>query len=245
MTQLYTTYADLYHKMYQSFIDYDEEYNYYKNLVDREGAKTILEIGCGTGQLAYRFVNDGYVYVGIDISDEMLNYARAVLPEKHFRKMDMRSLSFETPFDAVMITARSISYLLTNNDVNDAFRSIKNVLNKNGTLIFDFINAESFIPDISEDEVIHHEVMIDGVKYKRESMFNKKVTTSWNWIWRSTFLKEEQGKFETIGSDKAELRAFTVDEIGIFLKLSGFRVKDILERKVYAFDTRVVIAKRA
>ena len=61
MTQLYTTYADLYHKMYQSFIDYDEEYQFYKELLDKHGVKNILEIGCGTGQLAKRFLRDGYV----------------------------------------------------------------------------------------------------------------------------------------------------------------------------------------
>ena len=44
MTQLYTTYADLYHKMYQSFIDYDEEYQFYKELLDKNGVKNILEI---------------------------------------------------------------------------------------------------------------------------------------------------------------------------------------------------------
>ena len=60
MTQLYTTYAELYHKMYQSFIDYDEEYQFYKDLLDKNGVNNILEIGCGTGQLAKRFLRDGY-----------------------------------------------------------------------------------------------------------------------------------------------------------------------------------------
>jgi hypothetical protein len=50
MTQLYTTYAALYHKMYQSFINYDEEYRFYKGLLDEKGFKNILEVGCGTGR---------------------------------------------------------------------------------------------------------------------------------------------------------------------------------------------------
>ena len=41
MTRLYTKYADLYHKMYQSLIDYDEEYQFYKKLLDKHLSATI------------------------------------------------------------------------------------------------------------------------------------------------------------------------------------------------------------
>ena len=73
MTQLYTTYADLYNKMYQSFIDYDEEYQYYKTLLDKHSAKSVLEVGCGTEHLARRFLTEGYQYSGMDISASMLD----------------------------------------------------------------------------------------------------------------------------------------------------------------------------
>jgi SAM-dependent methyltransferase len=242
MTKLYTTYADLYHKMYQSFIDYDEEYQFYKALLDKYEARNILEIGCGTGQLARRFLKDGYRYTGIDVSMPMLDYARQEMPSDHFHQMDMRDIQLPHGFDAVIITARSISYILSNDDVIATLRSIKKVLQDGGVLIFDFIDARTFIPSINEKEIISHEVVIDGVRYKRESNFEKHIDTSWNWIWKSTFMKEGRGGYVEIGSDEAELRTFTADEMGIFLTLAGFKTLQVIDRRVYAFDTKVIVA---
>ena len=243
MTKLYTEYADLYNKMYQSFIDYGEEYQFYKGLLDNHNAKDILEIGCGTGQLAKRFLNDKYSYTGIDVSAPMLEYARKELPAHHFHEMDMRDIKLSTTFDGVIITARSISYILTNNDVMATFKSIKKILKGTGVLIFDFIDAKSFIPAINEEETISHEVVIDNIKYKRESIFEKHIDTSWNWIWKSTFFKEEKDGYQEIGSDQAELRTFTADELEIFLALTGYKIIKVLDRKVYAFDTKVIVAR--
>jgi SAM-dependent methyltransferase len=243
MTKLYTEYADLYHKMYQSFIDYDEEYQFYKELLDKHATRNILEIGCGTGQLAKRFLKDGYSYTGIDVSLPMLEYARKEMPAHHFHQMDMRSIKLSGPFDGVIITARSISYILTNTDVTATLLSIKKVLQNGGVLIFDFIDAKSFIPSIDEREIISHQVVIDNVTYKRDSIFEKNIDSNWNWIWRSTFFKEEENGYKEIGSDEAELRTFTADELEIFLTLSGFKILQVLDRRVYAFDTKVIIAQ--
>lgn len=242
MTKLYSEYADLYNKMYQSFIDYDEEYQYYKQLLTSRSSMNILEIGCGTGQLARRFIGDGFAYTGIDVSMAMLEYARKELPAHHFHQMDMRDIKLDDQFDGVIITARSISYILTNMDVLATFQSVKKVMHGNGTLIFDFIDARSFIPSIRENEIISHEVEIDNIRYRRESVFNKHVATSWNWIWKSTFYKEVHGRYQQIGTDDAELRTFTADELDIFLRLAGFRIDQIFDRRVYAFDTKVIMA---
>ncbi len=230
MTQLYTTYASLYHKMYQSFINYDEEYKFYKDLLDENGVKNILEVGCGTGQLARRFLGDGYSYTGIDVSVPMLEYARREVPSCKVLEMDMRAIKLSATFDGVIITARSISYILSNNDALATFRSIKKALANRGVPIFDFIDAKSFIPSINEGEIITHEVVIDNTRYKRESIFKKRIDTSWNWIWTSTFMKEENGLYQQIGTDEAELRAFTADELEIFLTLTGFKILQVLAR---------------
>jgi SAM-dependent methyltransferase len=206
-------------------------------------ASNILEIGCGTGQLAKRFLKDGYTYTGIDVSLPMLEYARKELPAQHFHQMDMRDIKLPGTFDGVIITARSISYILTNKDVMATFNSIKSVLQKVGALIFDFIDAKSFIPSIREKEIISHEVVIDSVRYKRETIFEKHIDNSWNWIWKSTFFKEEESGYKEIGSDEAELRAFTADELEIFLTLTGFKILQGVDRRVYAFDTKVIVAR--
>ena len=54
---------------------------------------------------------------GIDVSMPMLEYARKELPSHHFHQMDMREINLPSTFDGVIITARSISYILSNIDV--------------------------------------------------------------------------------------------------------------------------------
>jgi hypothetical protein len=56
-------------------------------------------------------------------------------------------------------------------------------------------------------------------------------------------MKEEKGQYQEIGSDEAELRTFTADELEIFLTLTGFKITQVLDRRVYAFDTKVIVAR--
>ena len=56
-------------------------------------------------------------------------------------------------------------------------------------------------------------------------------------------MKEEKSGYQNIGSDEAELRAFTADELDIFLLLTGFNILQVLDRKVYAFHTKVIMAR--
>ena len=62
--------------MYQHIFDYDEEYNFYDSILKKNNCTNILEIGCGSGMLARRFLKNGYSYLGLDLFNEMLNIAR-------------------------------------------------------------------------------------------------------------------------------------------------------------------------
>ena len=79
MTKLYSTLASIYHAMYQHVFDYDNEYNFYDSILKKNNCQSILEVGCGSGMLARRFLNHGYEYIGVDLFNEMLNIARVEL----------------------------------------------------------------------------------------------------------------------------------------------------------------------
>jgi SAM-dependent methyltransferase len=239
MTKLYTEFAELYHLMYQGLIDYAEEYSYYEALLTQYHCQSVLEIGCGTGQLGSRFLDAGFQYQGLDISAEMLAFARENIPTALLHQQDMRNIQLPDRFDAAIITARSIAYLLHNEDLIQAFQSIKKILNPGGLLIFDYIDARSFIPQIEEGKTILHEVDTPLGKIKRESQYALSIAHNWCWVWTSKFYQENS----PIGEDVAELRAFTPDEMELFLNLAGFTVEAVLSRPVYAFETKVVIAR--
>lgn len=55
----------------------------------------VLDLGCGAGRDALLFAADpNYEYVGIDLSDEMIQQARKLIPEADFKQMSMYNLDF-------------------------------------------------------------------------------------------------------------------------------------------------------
>ncbi|MFT3825103.1 MAG: class I SAM-dependent methyltransferase [Chitinophagaceae bacterium] len=65
----------------------------------------ILDLGCGTGQLAYAISEYGAEVVGIDNSPEMIARAKQAYPSVQFEIKDATGFSFQQPFDAVFSNA--------------------------------------------------------------------------------------------------------------------------------------------
>ena len=244
MNKLYTEYAQLYHLMYQTFIDYNAEYEFYQEILAEFRCKSILEVACGTGQLGRRLVDAGYVHQGLDMSAEMLQVAREILPRGTFHQQDMRHIQLVDAFDAALITARSVSHLLSNPDVIQTFAGIKNVLHPGGIVAFDFIDAVTYIPHIQANPAVTHVVDTPEGSFKRESQYLFNVAKGWQCTWESRYFQQVNGSDVLIGTDEDELRAFTEDEMELLLRLAGLKVIKFLKRPSYAYDTKVVIAQR-
>lgn len=105
----------------------------------------ILELGCGTGHHAALLAQQGYKLHGIDISQEMLDYAnnrRSQLTAElasnlQFTKGDIRQVRLNQKFDVVISLFHVISYQTTNADLQAAFATAKVHLKPNGIFIFD------------------------------------------------------------------------------------------------------------
>lgn len=56
MNKLHSDFATLCHRVYPSFINYDEQHRFYIDLLQKYGCDSVLEIGCGSGHLARRML---------------------------------------------------------------------------------------------------------------------------------------------------------------------------------------------
>ncbi len=245
MSNLYKNLSAVYEAMYQSFIDYEAEYMFYSDILLSYHCKSVVEIGCGSGNLASRFVNNGFEYLGMDLSEEMLTLAKTNNPIAVFVKEDMRNFNLQKKLDACIITGRTISYLLTNDDVVDTFKAINNNLRMDGIISFDCIDANKFIPQIDSTKKVVHRASFKDKFYQRDSIWKVNLANGFCFDWASIFYeKTMQNELINIGEDNSMLRTFTIDEIGLFLSLTGFRMLEIIERPSYAFDTFVIIAQK-
>lgn len=236
--------APIFDAMYQTFINYDEEYQFYNHLITELNCKTVLEIGSGTGNLAKRFLENNQEYIGLDLSKNMIALAQKRNKNGIFMRGDMREFKLDTKVDCALITGRSTSYLITNEDVQTTFRSISKNLNKGGILIFDFIDANRFIPFTKENEIIIQEAEHEKVKYFRNS--NWKTTSAENFMleWTAQYYTLKNNKKEVIADDFSIVRVFTLNEIQLFLFLNGFEIIQTIDRKTYAYDTYVIVAEQ-
>src|SRR5512132_2153612 len=108
--------------------------------------RSLLDLGCGTGTIAIALATllaervgalaDSRV-VGVDESPEMLRVAHARDQRIDWIVGDMRSPSVEGPFDLVICCYNTLQLLRTNDDLAQAFRSVRRLLGAHGVFAFD------------------------------------------------------------------------------------------------------------
>jgi SAM-dependent methyltransferase len=236
--------AAIFDAMYQTFIDYDEEYEFYNTLIQEKKCNSILEIGSGTGNLAKRFQENNQNYLGLDYSQSMIDIAQERNKNSIFIQGDMRNFVLDNPVDAIIITGRSTSYLTNNEDVIDTFESVYKNLSPNGILIFDFIDANRFIPFVKENQTILHEAAYEGIKYIRESHWETTPMENFMLDWSAQYYKIVDNEKEILLDDFSTVRVFTLNEMQLFLYLNNFEIVKTIDRKTYAYDTYVIMARK-
>ncbi len=103
-------------------------------------ASRVLDLGCGTGEVAVQLIRLGYEVFGLDIAEPMARYARARCGSNRFRVGDMERLPFpDDTFDAVVCLG-VIEYLAAD---DRALREIWRVLRPGGTAVISTPSAIS------------------------------------------------------------------------------------------------------
>jgi SAM-dependent methyltransferase len=108
---VFTATAELYDIIY-SFKDYASEAAKVRAVIEaaRPGARTILEVACGTGEHAKHLARD-YEVDGIDLEPVFVRIASGKGPGK-FEVADMRAFELRRRYDVVQCLFSSIAYVI-------------------------------------------------------------------------------------------------------------------------------------
>ncbi len=127
--------------------DYAAETRWIADLLQRHApeARSLLEIGSGTGLHAARLAELGYEVTGIDMSTGMLEAAEArrakldpeIASRLSFSAGDARTFRLGKKFDAVISLFHVMSYQTSNVDFAYAMASTREHLNDGGVFVFD------------------------------------------------------------------------------------------------------------
>jgi SAM-dependent methyltransferase len=105
--------------------------------------RAVLDLFCGTGQLALHFLDHGYTVTGLDLSEPMLTFARSqavpylVTGQAQFVQADAASFSLPDTYGMVVSTYDAINHLPDTSSLKSCFASVYHVLQDDGLFIFD------------------------------------------------------------------------------------------------------------
>lgn len=146
---------------YDSGADYDAQYSALYEpeirtltaLALRQGG-AVLDLCCGTGIVTVPLAETGLEVVGVDISEAMLETARAKAAGKNNPTFYLRdALEFDTPkrFGLMLMTGNAFQCFLTDGDIAALFARVHGLLSPNGVFIFDTRLPEGYDFTLDDD----------------------------------------------------------------------------------------------
>ena len=108
-----------------------------------EGGR-VLDVCCGTGYLAGRLASRGFHVTGIEVSPEMIAFARQNVPAADFIAADAAEFRVPEMFDGAVSTFDSLNHILGYDRLEAAFRNTASALKPGATFVFDVLFEEAY-----------------------------------------------------------------------------------------------------
>jgi ubiquinone/menaquinone biosynthesis C-methylase UbiE len=106
--------------------------------------RPVWDFGCGPGQTAKYLADLGIEISGLDLSEKLLEQARTIHPEIHFRRGNILDLEFEKDSIAGVVAFYAIVHF-TKEQAGMAFREVFRVLQPGGVFLFTYHVGEQAI----------------------------------------------------------------------------------------------------
>lgn len=112
--------------------------------------KNIIDVCCGTGQIAKYMAKQGFNVFGIDISEKMLKIARQIAPNCKFQQANALDFSSDNKFDGAFVHDCLFNFTLE--QAKALIKNIYKLLTNNGTVFLSFLegnyeNFENIVPN--------------------------------------------------------------------------------------------------
>ncbi len=201
---------------------WDADFDYCTALAD--GANSVLDLGCGTGELIAS-LSKGRAVTGVDPAAAMLDVARQRPggEQVHWVQADARSVRLGTQFDLVLLTGHAFQVFLDTGDQKAVLSTIAAHLKPTGRFIFDTRNPQS--PGSKENS--------REDSFKQHMHPAKGAIESWN---SSTYDGERmiltyKNSYRVVATDQtyeasAKIRYTPIDVLALLLGDAGLRAEN-------------------
>ena len=129
--------------------------------------RPVWDFGCGPGQTTKYLKDLGMEISGLDLSGKILEQAKQIHPEIHFRKGNILNLEFDDNSIAGVVAFYAIVHF-TEEQVESAFREIFRVLQPGGIFLLTYHVGEE---TIHLDEFLGKEIDIEFMYFTSDFIF--------------------------------------------------------------------------
>lgn len=223
----YSAYYDLLY----SDKDYASEAEYIHRLIQSAspGAKTILNLGCGTGKHDALLAKMGYEICGVDLSETMIAIALQKNADSPivFHVGDVRTFRTTQHFDVVISLFHVLSYQVQNEDLLQTFETAALHLKPGGTFIFDCWHGPGVITDkpVKRKKVISNE-QLSIIRHATPDLYPQENRVDVNY---SIDVSDLQNGNSSQIQECHRMRYLFQPEVELFADIEGFELVESFE----------------
>lgn len=220
----FNEYSHYYDLIYQDK-NYQEEVDYVYNLLNEfnPDLKTVLELGCGSGNHANFLVSNNIKITGLDSSETMIAKAKSKnIPDFKPIKADITHFELDQKFDTAISLFHVMSYLTTNESIISCLQSVHLHLNSGGVFLFDIWFTPAVYSQKTETRVKRLEndnVSIVRIAESVSDPIKNIVTVDFE-----VQLKDKQTSQIDIIKEKHPMRHFSIPELELLAEFTGFEI---------------------
>jgi SAM-dependent methyltransferase len=217
-------FADVYNRRWGGFAQHVSPLirAYCEGLAGIPADKSLLDVCCGTGQLAAHFLEHGYRVVGLDLSPDMLGYARennaghGAAGRAAFVQADAADFTLGEQFALAVSTFDALNHLPGEDALAGCFRSVRAALLKGGVFIFDLNTRRGLYDHWNSLQVTD----TDDITIINRGIYDGLGDRAYTRI--SGFVRRENGRYERFAETFTNT-VFSMARVIEMLGAAGFR----------------------
>jgi len=221
---MYDKFAEIYDLIY-SFLDYEKSVGMIKDLIENDklsNGNKLLDVGCGTGE-HIKFFKKYFACTGVDISEQMLDYAKEKISDVRFIQADMVNMDLKDKFDIITCLFSAIGYVKTLENLRKTINNFANHLNQGGILIIEpWLRPSIFTPGLPSMETYED----DDIKIARLNVSKIDGNIS---SFVMHFLIAKRNENVTYFKETHELGLFETEQTKNIMIEAGFETKYLEE----------------
>lgn len=228
--KVFDDYSKYYDLLYRDK-NYKAETDYICKIIKKFNpeAKSLLDLGCGTGRHDTEFHKRGFKITGIELSEKMYSIAeknKELISDKVenliFKNGDIRNLKLRKKYDVIVSLFHVMNYQTKNNDLDQTIKTVKKHLNTNGVFMFDFWYG----PAVLQDKPVKRLKIIkdDNIKIKRKSIPVLRINENIVDVNFEILVTENGTNKEFVIKEMHSMRYLFIPEIEMILNNNGMKL---------------------